>query len=364
MLALPADQGDIAIRTDEMNKPYILGALPASTLANWYPIGQSLSAALAALSGLTPSADQLPYYTGASTAALTTLNAFGRSIIGAASQADARNSLGLGTASVATLTTSTTDATVGRVLRVGDHGWMSSSINRATWNNTSASGFSAQAQTTGAPVTGSAWFANGLDIVYGADVNFKTQLAMQVNLPGFAMRTLKMDLSTATPWVYFWNTGNTTVDGSGFIKKASPIVRISDPSNTTRDDLLDGFTVAGYGAVNDEAGGVVVERLELGRYRISGCLGLAVDGWQVNSPSDRNGGKLLGLATGENQPDGSVIVEFRKVKYRLTDDGDLEQIPGSLIEAPLDNWIDVRLEMPPREPYTPPENPPEVESDD
>lgn len=97
MLALPADQGDIAIRTDELNKPYILGALPASTLANWYPIGQSLSAALAALSGLTPAADRIPYYTGANTAALATFNALGRSLVGAASPAAARTALGLGT---------------------------------------------------------------------------------------------------------------------------------------------------------------------------------------------------------------------------------------------------------------------------
>lgn len=93
MLALPADQGDIAIRTDELNKPYILGALPASTLANWYPIGQSLSAALAALSGLTPAADRIPYYTGANTAALATFNSLGRSLVGAASAAAARSVL-------------------------------------------------------------------------------------------------------------------------------------------------------------------------------------------------------------------------------------------------------------------------------
>jgi hypothetical protein len=268
---------------------------------------------------------------------------------GGTTQVAARAGLGL------TLTASTADPTIGRVLKVGDFGWGGPSLAESTWNNANTTGFSNQPQAIGGPITGSSgWYANGINILYGSDVRIKTQIAIQVNGPGFATRNLQMDLSSATPWVYFWNTGNTTVDGSGFIKKASPIVRISDPSNTTRDDLLDGFTVAGYGAVNDEAKGVVVERLELGRYLISGCLGLAVDGWQVNSPSDRNGGKLLGLAAGENQPDGSIIVEFRKVKYRLTDDGDLEQIPGPLIEAPLDNWIDVRLEMPPAAPYVPP----------
>lgn len=274
---------------------------------------------------------------------------------GGVTAAEARTNMGLGSAATATLTATVVDKTTGRVLKVGDHGLAGPSIPEASWNNINATGFSSQPQAVGGPITGSAgWYANGINILYGADTRIKTQIAIQVNGPGFATRNLQMDLSSATAWVHFWNTGNTTVDASGFIKKASPIVRICDPGLSTRDDLSDGFTVAGYGAVNDEAAGVVVERIELGRYRILGSLGLSVEGWQVNSPSDRNGGKLLGLASGENQADGSIIVEFRKARYTLSAEGDLEQVPGPLIEAPLDSWIDVRLQMPERPPYVPP----------
>lgn len=56
----------------------------------------SLSAALSTFGGLTPAADQLPYYTGAAAAALTTLSAFGRSLIDDADAATARTTLGLG----------------------------------------------------------------------------------------------------------------------------------------------------------------------------------------------------------------------------------------------------------------------------
>lgn len=277
---------------------------------------------------------------------------------GGANQTDARSGLGLGSAATATVTTSNIDATAGRLLKVGDHGLGGASFSEATWNNTRPTGFSNQPQAVGGPITGSSgWYANGLNILYGSDTSYKTQIAMQINGNGFAMRTLKMDLSSATPWLYFWNTGNTTVDASGFIKKASPIVRICDPASSTRDDLLDGFATAGYGAVNDEAEGVTVERIEMGRYRILGSLGLSTDGWQVNSPSDRNGGKMLGLASGQNQEDGSIIVEFRKARYVLSEEGDLEQVPGPLIETPSDSWIDVRLQMPDRPAYTPPEEP-------
>jgi hypothetical protein len=57
----------------------------------------SLSTALSTIGGLTPAADQLPYYTGASTAALTTLSAYGRTLIDDADAATARTTLGLGT---------------------------------------------------------------------------------------------------------------------------------------------------------------------------------------------------------------------------------------------------------------------------
>lgn len=56
----------------------------------------SLSAALASVGGLTPAADRLPYYTGASTAALATFTAFGRSLVDDADAASARVTLGLG----------------------------------------------------------------------------------------------------------------------------------------------------------------------------------------------------------------------------------------------------------------------------
>lgn len=57
----------------------------------------SLSAALASVGGLTPVADRLAYYTGASMAALATVTAFARTLLDDADAATARSTLGLGT---------------------------------------------------------------------------------------------------------------------------------------------------------------------------------------------------------------------------------------------------------------------------
>lgn len=94
MLALTAERGDVAIRSDQSGKPYILSTDDPTTLGNWIPVDQALSTSLAALSALTPAADRLPYFNGTSTAALATFTAFGRSLIDDADATAGRATLG------------------------------------------------------------------------------------------------------------------------------------------------------------------------------------------------------------------------------------------------------------------------------
>ncbi|MCE9874067.1 hypothetical protein LZ667_22190 [Hafnia alvei] len=144
----------------------------------------------------------------------------------------------------------------------------------------------------------------------------------------------------ATPLVYTRDTRNTTVDSSGFIKAASPIIKIfSDGSFET----------------NDESEGAQVKRESVGVYRISNILGPHSDkawggidgGFEI--PKDRNGQRLLWLDY-EVDADGSILVKTYHRTYpeapafaRNIKDGYEESDP---IDIPSDQFVSVRVEMP------------------
>ncbi|WP_278811058.1 phage tail protein [Obesumbacterium proteus] len=143
-----------------------------------------------------------------------------------------------------------------------------------------------------------------------------------------------------TPLIYTRDSRNTTVDSNGFIKKASPIIKIfSDGTCET----------------NDESEGAQVERESVGVYRISNILGPHSDkawggidgGFEI--PKDRNGQRLLWLDY-EVDADGSILVKTYHRTYpeapafaRNTKNGYEESDP---IDIPSDQFVSVRVEMP------------------
>lgn len=137
-----------------------------------------------------------------------------------------------------------------------------------------------------------------------------------------------------------WDSGNTTVDTSGFIKKASPIIMISHN---------------GSFKTNEESEGCFVSRVSEGQYLISGCIGLNADaawggidgGFEI--PMDKNKQPRIWLDY-EVNPDGSVLVKtfhrthpgapaFARNEREGFSDGDP-------IDIPADQFVSVRVEMP------------------
>lgn len=156
----------------------------------------------------------------------------------------------------------------------------------------------------------------------------------------FAGGISETNLITSTNGRALWDTKNTAVDSNGFIKQASPVVKI--------------FTDGKY-ETNDESEGVTVTRLDVGQYLIEGCKALNSDaawggidgGFEI--PTDRNKQLLIWLDY-EVNADGSVLVKTyhrehpsapafaRNERAGLAD--------GEPVDIPADQFVSVRVEMP------------------
>ncbi|HIC7698749.1 TPA: phage tail protein [Enterobacter hormaechei] len=147
----------------------------------------------------------------------------------------------------------------------------------------------------------------------------------------------------ATGWTHsrvLYDDKNTVVDSNGFIKRASPVVKI--------------FTDGKY-ETNDESEGVTVTRLDVGQYLIEGCEALNSDaawggidgGFEI--PTDRNKQPLIWLDY-EVNADGSVLVKTYHREHssapafaRNERDGLAD---GEPVDIPAHQFVSVRVEMP------------------
>ncbi|HEM7947884.1 TPA: hypothetical protein U2L40_001459 [Citrobacter koseri] len=128
-------------------------------------------------------------------------------------------------------------------------------------------------------------------------------------------------------WVRVWTNRNTTVDSNGFIKNASPIVKL----------YSDGSSV-----LNDESEGVTSERIDTGTYHVYGTKGLNTDGWTIEIPQDINGNRLCFVSTDYDEEKGVLVINTytRKFDYETA-----MIVAGEAIDIPADRWIDLRVEM-------------------
>ncbi|MDE9522006.1 hypothetical protein KKJ15_10370 [Xenorhabdus bovienii] len=143
-----------------------------------------------------------------------------------------------------------------------------------------------------------------------------------------------------------YDEANTTFDGNGFIKKASPIIQIY-PDGT--------FTT------NDESEGATVTKLGLGHYKLSGILGYNSDGaWGVHGgisvPRDVNGNELV-YVDDKVLPDGAIEIRVthrqnahmpaRLQNRRMKSvDEQTHYTDDEPCDLPAGTRLDVRVQMP------------------
>ncbi|EOT1929967.1 prophage tail fiber N-terminal domain-containing protein [Serratia marcescens] len=133
---------------------------------------------------------------------------------------------------------------------------------------------------------------------------------------------------------------NVTVDGNGFLKAASPVVKLF------RD---------GTSELNNESQGVTTERVSEGVYRISGTLGFNADAqWGgtdggIEVPLDRNKQPLIWVDY-EVEPTGDLLIKTYHRTHPAAPEFARNDIlgydEGMPIDIPEGRWVDLRVEMP------------------
>ncbi len=145
----------------------------------------------------------------------------------------------------------------------------------------------------------------------------------------------KYSFSDVSGWaetVTYRSSRNTTVDANGFIKAASPIVKL----------------YANKIELNDEAAeqNITFEKLDVGHYLLKGTSGFATEGWYIETPKDANGNILFAVIYQQLENKDIEIKTFKK-KF---------DVESASIIADLDNpvdistgrWIDIRLQEIPK----------------
>ena len=267
---------------------------------------------------------------------------------GATTKEDARTNLGLGTSA-----TKNTGKTSNDVMQPGMFG-LGLANGAITTNSTNFSSLVNDNFTTQG--TGLCAFRNDAQVTsgdtpfyqYSPSLFFRTRdtfAVLNFHFNGGPIRVFagginETNLIISTNGRTLWDTKNTAVDSNGFIKQASPVVKI--------------FTDGKY-ETNDESEGVTVTRLDVGQYLIEGCKALNSDaawggidgGFEI--PTDRNKQPLIWLDY-EVNADGSVLVKTYHREHpsapafaRNKRDGLAD---GEPVDIPADQFVSVRVEMP------------------
>ncbi|HGF9463312.1 TPA: hypothetical protein ACNIA4_004128, partial [Acinetobacter nosocomialis] len=175
---------------------------------------------------------------------------------------------------------------------------------------------------------------NDSQAIINLDINDSTDACAQLSITHNSemyVRSINWNVNTFQPWRKILSSKNTTVDANGFIKSASPIVKLFA-------DKIE---------PNDEAAEqpLAFEKLGIGHYLVKGSSGFAKEGWWIEIPTDTHGNKICAV---EYQTLENGDLEIKTFKKKLNDEGDIV----ANLDAPIDipnnangepRWIDIRL---------------------
>ncbi|MDX6737936.1 pyocin knob domain-containing protein [Yersinia kristensenii] len=149
-------------------------------------------------------------------------------------------------------------------------------------------------------------------------------------------------------WREVWHSANTTVDSNGFIKKASPVVKLYGD---------------GRSETNEESVAAMSERISEGVYKISGVLGFnSDDSWGgvdggIEIPTDKNKQPLIWIDYEIDEGGDLIIKTYHRTHptspaFAQNNIKDYED--GQPIDIPAGRFVDLRVQMPGVEEIEPP----------
>lgn len=270
---------------------------------------------------------------------LTTALSVAQGGTGGKNPADARAGLQLGTASTVNTTRSNLDPDPGRAMLVADFGLGTETPFAPINPNTlTISGFYCGPGASGIN------FFDAYSSLLHLSRSSTNKGQLQIEASGRLGVRGYFSTSGWSAWREAWTSGNTTVDTNNFIKRASPIARLTDDVKSMQDDYaVEGqHVIAGLVSVNEEAEGVNAVKTATGVYLVKGSLGLAEEGWTLEVPQDINGNRLCFVKL-DTDKEGVITVSVFKRRF----DVDTTMIvAGEPMDIPVGRWIDLRLQMP------------------
>ena len=190
------------------------------------------------------------------------------------------------------------------------------------------------------------FFSEVQDIDYGAGLGWSTGNMVHFIVGGYFQKQLyhvvlnDRTAGTRTANYHLIRTAqNTSIDGNGFIKADSPIVKL----------FADKIELNGEAAQQD----IVFEKLGVGDYLVKGSLGFAQEGWYIEMPKDANGNVLVAVAY-EQLANGDISV--KTYDYMLNKKGRIVPDLETPLDIPETRWVDLRLQALPQSDIAPTDN--------
>lgn len=231
------------------------------------------------------------------------------------------------TASGAAVQSSATDTTVGRLLLNGAHG-IGTQVPPLLADIDAAVKANGIHRTEGGAQGTQGTFPStqkfGHLLVFGSGTAERTEVFANIVANELWFRRYRTSGGETghQPWSNFWTSANAVPDTNGFLKQASPIVRLFNDRIEKPVEPLE----------------CTFARQSTGVYTLTGVASLATTEWQIEVPQDHNGNRLVFVATEHDESTNILTVSVSAPVFTGS-----VWMAGDPVDIPEGRWVDLRF---------------------